>query len=133
MVTTISMSGSPRSEYSGRFALKSDDWLRARFEASLPNERHLRFEILTECHQRAFLEDELRQRRATGQPVREERPVPAPPHMQCDRCHGRRWVELGGGQRGVCFRCRGKGYQNEMDRRRNSFYDQNNGRTHSGR
>jgi hypothetical protein len=54
-------------------------------------------------------------------------------YTDCEACggtgiyHGRGYVENGvfKGFKGTCFRCEGKGYQNEADRRRNWGYDQN--------
>jgi hypothetical protein len=59
--------------------------------------------------------------------------TPADDHTPCDGCngsgiyYGRGYVENGvfKGYTNTCYRCQGKGYQNEADRKRNRYYDNN--------
>jgi DnaJ-class molecular chaperone len=67
----------------------------------------------------------------------EHKPAESPPEKRgnetCGNCNGSGIYRGGGrvengkyiGFEGPCFRCEGKGYQNDADRRRNWGYDQN--------
>lgn len=67
-----------------------------------------------------------------GLTVIPEMPVQARPVAKaatrhaCDGCSGD-GVWRGRGKTGQCFRCRGKGYQTDADKRRNAFYDSKRG------
>lgn len=56
------------------------------------------------------------------------------PTAHCHACNGtgKRLSRSTGGivSVGVCFRCRGKGYQDEADQRRNQYYDRHVRRMH---
>jgi hypothetical protein len=67
--------------------------------------------------------------RALGRTIRQDRPTSQPLRETCERCAGTGQFITGTlngkptGPGGPCFRCGGKGYQTDADRRRNYGYD----------